>query len=408
MAKKAAICSILLFLLIFPAKELAYADELTHLIEATTEKASIYDNRTGKLIEVGKLAKGEIFPARRYGENWYEIKFADRTGYLYSPNVREVSNAVISNENKYYVPLGPVIKATIDTSVYDNRTGELVPFAKISINTKYPILSDYGNWYRVDVGGRIGYIHKNNTEVLPEKIASSNTSKIPVLMYHHILKKDENIFPKNNMIVNLESFKEQMNYLYRNGYQTISLSDMEAYIRGTIKLKEKTLLITFDDGLKTNHLYALPIFKEYGFQAGAFIITGRVPNSPHAFNPEINQSVSLLELEEMKSHFQLGSHTHALHQLTNNQSLVLVNHPNDVLSDFSTSKEFLKTPYFCYPFGQYNAKTIDLLKRAGYRAAYSTKAGYATTASNIYEIPRFGVYPYTSKAEFEKIVSGNR
>lgn len=379
------------------------------VFEIIGERTDVFDNRTGKLVKVGELSKGQVFKMTRlYGENWIEIQYADRTGYIARAKVREADGTQIVSENKYYAPLGDVVKLSGDTIVYDNSTGTLIPFATISKNTIYPILSRYGNWYRIDVGGRIGFIHKNNTVMLSQKIKTTNAGKIPVLMYHHLLQKKENIFPNNNVILNVESFKEQLSYLKQNGFQTITLSDLEAYIRGEIKLKDKSILITFDDGNKTNHLYALPLLKQYGYQAGAFIITGRVTSTPSTFNPVGLQSLSVPEMNDMKSHFQLGSHTANLHDLYHNKSLVLVKNSSEVLNDFILSKKFLNTTYFCYPFGQYTNETINLLKQAGYTSAYTTKTGYATTKTNRYEIPRFGIYPHTTIQEFAKIVNGQK
>lgn len=379
------------------------------VFEITADKTEVFDNRSGKLVKVGELYKGQVFKMiRLYGENWIEIQYSDRTAYIARVKAKEANGSQIVNENKYYTPLGDLIKLSGDTTVFDNSTGSLIPFANVSKNTIYPILSRYGNWYKIDVGGRIGFIHKNNAVLLTQKMKTTNAAKVPVLMYHHLLQKKENIFPNNNVILNVENFKEQLNYLSKNGFQTVSLSDLEAYLRGEIKLKEKTILLTFDDGHKTNHLYALPLLKQYGYQAGAFIITGRITNTPSTFNPVGLQSLSVPEINAMKSHFQIGSHTANMHSLSKNKSYVLVKKPSEVLNDFVISKKFLNTTYFCYPFGQYTNETINLLKKAGYTSAYTTKTGYATTHTNRFEIPRFGIYPYTSIQEFIKIVNGQK
>ncbi|MBU8881152.1 polysaccharide deacetylase family protein [Bacillus sp. FJAT-29790] len=379
------------------------------VIQVTREKADVYDNRTKSLVKVGELFNGEVYRAiRPYGENWYEINYADRTAYIPRTTVKEVLDTPIVNENKYYMPLGDLIQLSTNATVYDNSSGTLQPFATVFKNTIFPILSRYGNWYKIDIGGRIGFIHKNSTVMISEKWKTSNVNKVPVLMYHHLLQKKENLTPSNNVVLNVENFQEQMNYLSKNGFETISLSDMEAYIRGDIKLRNKTVLITFDDGHKTNHLYALPVLKQYGFQAGAFIITGRTSDWPSTFNPAGLQSLSKPEMVEMKGTFEFGSHTAAMHDLSGNKSFMLIKPQNEVLNDLRISKNFLNTNYFCYPFGQFDSTTISLVKNAGYRAAYSTKTGYATVNSNLYEIPRFGVYPSTSLKEFAAIVNGTK
>ena len=48
---------------------------------------------------------------------------------------------------------------------------------------------------------------------------------------------------------------------------------LEGYVRNKLNLPAKSVVITFDDGLKSVSRYAYPILKEYGFNATAFIIS---------------------------------------------------------------------------------------------------------------------------------------
>jgi peptidoglycan/xylan/chitin deacetylase (PgdA/CDA1 family) len=43
---------------------------------------------------------------------------------------------------------------------------------------------------------------------------------------------------------------------------------------------------------------------------------------------------------------------------------------------------------FCYPYGDYDARTRDLVSEAGYRSGLTCIRGAANTAENIFEIPR--------------------
>src|SRR5690606_2956572 len=49
-----------------------------------------------------------------------------------------------------------------NATIYDNSSGKLVPFARIEENVRFPIVSDYGNWYRVLIADRVGYIKKED------------------------------------------------------------------------------------------------------------------------------------------------------------------------------------------------------------------------------------------------------
>ncbi|MDN3020128.1 polysaccharide deacetylase family protein [Paenibacillus sp. BSR1-1] len=169
---------------------------------------------------------------------------------------------------------------------------------------------------------------------------------VPVLLYHHILKKAENPFPSNSNIVSYEAFSEQMAYLYNQGYHTATLSELASYLNGAITLPPKTVVITFDDGMKTNYLYAYPVLKKYGFKAGNFLITNRISETPVPFNPTVLfQPLSWPEVNGMKDVFQYGSHTHGLHNLINGTSALISGSDQIILQDLETSRGLLNTDF---------------------------------------------------------------
>ncbi|WP_433744875.1 polysaccharide deacetylase family protein [Falsibacillus pallidus] len=376
--------------------------------KATAEHTDVFDNRSKSLVKIGELSKGETYLAtRRYGLVWYEIQFGKIKGYVFKGDTALSTKGNLTKQAKHLHPLGE-IKISKTAVIVDNSTGTLVPFGKINNDIVFPVVSRTGNWVGIEMGGRLGFVYKDkiysNNSQSPEK----EFNAIPVLMYHHLLKKSENTFIGNNVILNVENFAEQMKYLHDNGYHTITLEQLESYLKGTLHIKEKTVAITFDDGHKTNYLYAYPILKKYGFHAAAFIITSRTSASPVPFNPSYLQFLSSPEMEEMKSDgtFEFGSHTNQLHDVTGRKSNVLLKPENDVLDDFKLSKELLQTQYFCYPFGQYSPDTIRLAKEAGYTMAFLASEGYAQPKIDLMKVPRFGIYPYTTMDQFAKIVSG--
>ncbi len=60
------------------------------------------------------------------------------------------------------------------------------------------------------------------------------------------------------------------------GYTTLTLYQLEGYVRNKINLPARAVAITFDDGLKSVNRYAYPVLKQYGFHATAFIISSRI------------------------------------------------------------------------------------------------------------------------------------
>ncbi|AAU15305.1 TPA: polysaccharide deacetylase family protein [Bacillus cereus] len=246
-----------------------------------------------------------------------------------------------------------------------------------------------------------------NKEVIGSGITDQ---KIPVLMYHHLLKNNEKQsqpnFKNKGTVLTVEQFEKQMKYLEDNDYHTLTLQEFEDFIERGRKLPEKSVLITFDDGLKSNYIYAYPILKKYQMHAVAFVITSRLTEETENFNPRKLQSLSKTELDQMRDVFEIGSHTNNLHNRSNREVDLIDKEQETVKKDIQESKEILKTDYFCYPFGIYNQKSIEILNDLKFHLAFTTNEGYATQENKRLEINRFGISPQVDMKKFEDIVSG--
>jgi N-acetylmuramoyl-L-alanine amidase len=131
--------------------------------QVTDDNIGIYDNSSGSLVQVGTLVKGQVYPRIADDGDWHQVKYGNGFGYVYKGSTSPVDSANIknlnpglSNRNQYFIP-----KAQL--SVYDNSSGSLVPFASLKAGMKYPILNVDGDWYQIDVSGRIGYVYKPST-----------------------------------------------------------------------------------------------------------------------------------------------------------------------------------------------------------------------------------------------------
>lgn len=134
----------------------------TKYFEVVLEDLPVYDNRTGKLVEIGKLKKGQVYPRVSDYGNWHRIQFGDIYGYVKKSATIPADGKLIKNINKNYKNSKEKFITNKNAIIYDNSSGQLEPFAEIKKGKQFPIVSDYGNWYRVLVTGRVGYINKND------------------------------------------------------------------------------------------------------------------------------------------------------------------------------------------------------------------------------------------------------
>ena len=96
------------------------------------------------------------------------------------------------------------------------------------------------------------------------------SGRATLLMYHSIGKRNEYFFN-----VSLENFSLQMQYLFDQGYQVISLRDLLERLRDGKKLNGE-IVITFDDGYKDNLEQAFPVLERLNFPATIFMTTNLI------------------------------------------------------------------------------------------------------------------------------------
>lgn len=158
-------------------------------------------------------------------------------------------------------------------------------------------------------------------------------NSLPIITYHAV--NDTHGFP-------LARFKEQMNWLAREGYRTIFIKEF-LLAKG---IGQKCVAITFDDGYLDAYLYAYPILKQLGLKATLAVITDRISEENGAgrirSNYEINRDAALgkdvssdflswTQLEEMLASglVEVISHTHTHEAIHTSHEVVGFNQQRD-------------------------------------------------------------------------------
>ena len=123
------------------------------------KKIPVFDNRSGSLVIVGYLTKGETYSRKKDYTSWHEISFGDFSGF-----VRKVGTMPAESihtklaSNKPFT--GRYLTTKSDKVVYDNSSGKLIPFLTLKKGIKYPIVQTYTSWYEVNIAGRTGFVRR--------------------------------------------------------------------------------------------------------------------------------------------------------------------------------------------------------------------------------------------------------
>lgn len=235
---------------------------------------------------------------------------------------------------------------------------------------------------------------------------------LPVLTYHHILRDEENTrFRHTSTTTSVRAFNNQMAWLRDRGYATLSMAQLEGYVKNKINLPARAVVITFDDGLKSVSRYAYPVLKQYGMKATAFIVTSRIKRHPQKWNPKSLQFMSVSELNEIRDVFDFQSHTHFLHRVDGYRRPILLSRSeHNILFDFARSRRALAqfNPhvwYLSYPFGGFNDNAVKAANDAGFHLAVTTMKGKVKPGDNPLLLKRLYILRTDSLETMSRLVS---
>jgi peptidoglycan/xylan/chitin deacetylase (PgdA/CDA1 family) len=100
-----------------------------------------------------------------------------------------------------------------------------------------------------------------------------------IFMLHRVLPEEErNQFILNkDLAISPEKLEEFILHFKSKGYIFITLDDVQAWLEKKMKIKQKFICLTFDDGYRDNLIYGLPILEKHAVPATIYI-TNCFPN----------------------------------------------------------------------------------------------------------------------------------
>lgn len=224
-------------------------------------------------------------------------------------------------------------------------------------------------------------------------LKSEGYQTVPVLSYYRLSKNK----PSKTAITQ-NDFKVQMKYLKDNGYHVITLDQLLGFLDYQEQIPEKSVVITFDDGWISVYDIAFPILKEYGFPATIFIYTDFVGGGKAMSWKHIK------ELSEAGFDIQCQTKTHRnLTVLKNKESFK--QYFNSLEMEISYPKKLIEKKLnkecncLAYPYGETNNLVIAMLKKHGYRAAFTVDNQSNPFFIDKYKISRSAIY---GKYDIEK------
>lgn len=219
---------------------------------------------------------------------------------------------------------------------------------------------------------------------------------VPILAYHNFSKTSA-----SKMVITESAFEEQMKFLKENGYNVITLDQLLDFMDFKEQIPEKSVVITIDDGWKSNIDITFPVLRKYGFPATLFVYTDFIGGKKAMTWEQIKK------LEE--EGFDIQCHTKIHRNLTKLKKEESFNeYFHSLEREISHPKRVIKRKlgkectYLAYPYGETDNLVIALLKKYGYRAAFTVNRGGNPLFIDNYRINRSVIYGEYNMAEFKK------
>jgi peptidoglycan/xylan/chitin deacetylase (PgdA/CDA1 family) len=185
--------------------------------------------------------------------------------------------------------------------------------------------------------------------------------KPKILTYHSVGDGSTALSVKTSL------FGEQMRYLKDNNYNILTI---EEFLDTDRNVKNKDVLITFDDGYRDVFINALPILKKHGFSAVMFVNPGFVGSKASFATLSEDQKREICSKEEL---IELSSNNVyiANHSFSHTEMERLSG--NEAVEEFKKAKDWIERnikinnlgDVFAPPKGSWNEKIESLLKDSG-------------------------------------------
>jgi peptidoglycan/xylan/chitin deacetylase (PgdA/CDA1 family) len=229
-------------------------------------------------------------------------------------------------------------------------------------------------------------------------LSTRNTSPIPILTYHQIAEAPPKGTPHRSLCVSPTTFRKQMAFLALMGYQGLSMTALQPYLRG--ERTGKVVGITLDDGYLNNLVHAAPVLRNYGFSSTCYVVS-QLLGKTNVWDQESGIPESALmdatQLREWVAGGQeVGAHTrHHAHlcQLDANKARDEITMCKKDLEDLLGSA----VEHFCYPYGEYTTAHAVMVTEAGYRTATTTQRSRCIAADSFTALPRVPVARRTTR-----------
>ena len=203
----------------------------------------------------------------------------------------------------------------------------------------------------------------------PFGVQADQYQTVPVLCYHRFGNGG------GKMSVSAANFAAQLEWLARNDFQVIALTQLAAFVEGRKPLPRRAVVITIDDGYESVHRVALPLLRKHGFPATLFVYTDFIGAA---------DALSWAQLQELAGSGLIDVQAHS-----RSHRNLIERHAGESDEQYRQALEAevrapreaierrlpVQVRHFAYPYGDANQALLDALTRHRYQLGLTVHPG---------------------------------
>jgi peptidoglycan/xylan/chitin deacetylase (PgdA/CDA1 family) len=210
---------------------------------------------------------------------------------------------------------------------------------------------------------------------------------VPILMYHVIAAPPRGA-PFPGLYVRPRELAAQVHALVQAGFRSVTMDQVRAAWLGRGRLPRHPVVLSFDNGYRSQFTEALPILRKAGFVGVENIqLKGLPPSNGGLTAAQVRGLIAAgWELDTQGvSHADLVT-----------QSAASLHFQIAAARDTIRRRYGVPVNWFCYPSGHYDPTVIRAVRRAGFVGSTTVIPGWADRRDDPFRLPRLRVLGNTS------------
>lgn len=204
-----------------------------------------------------------------------------------------------------------------------------------------------------------------------------------VILYHHV----SDTTPKSTSISPAQ-FEAQMDYLEKNNFAVVPLTELTEKLRKGKPLPNKTVAISFDDSYVSVYESAFPRLKKRGWPFTFFVNTdsvgaGKVFVTWDQLREMSKHGVTIANHTTRHNHLPRREKNETVKQWRTRIAAEITSAQNKIEQEIGSAPKIL-----AYPFGEYDIDVQLIAKKLGY-IAFGQQSGALYERGDLQSVPRF-------------------